>query len=76
MMHAHGQNASEHPRNSSLAAVVTFQLGRQMVTPSSGVNRTATIHDTTNDTAITTNKVNVYSPALLLLRPMGIIRRR
>ena len=43
-----------------------------MVTPSNGVNRTATIHDTSNDTAITTNNVKVNSPALLLLSPIGM----
>ena len=41
-------------------------------TPSSGVNSTATIHDTINDTAMTTNRVKVNSPALLLFSPIGI----
>ena len=43
-----------------------------METPSNGVNSTATIQDTVNETAITTNNVNVNSPALLLLRPIGM----
>ena len=43
-----------------------------MVTPSSGVNSTATIHDTIRETAITTNSVKVNSPALLLLSPIGM----
>ena len=38
----------------------------------SGVNSTATIHDTSSETAITTNSVKVNSPALLLLRPIGM----
>ena len=72
VMHAHRARRERTPGNSSLVAVMTFQLGRQDVTPSSGVNSTATIHDTINETAITTNKVKVNSPALLLLRPIGI----
>ncbi|MNL08758.1 hypothetical protein D3C87_1294930 [compost metagenome] len=43
-----------------------------IATPSSGVNTTATIHDTISETAITTNRVNVNSPAALLLRPTGM----
>ena len=49
----------------------SFIFAGRIVTPSKGVNNTATIHDTINDTAITTNKVKVNSPALLLLSPMG-----
>ena len=49
-----------------------FILAGRIVTPSNGVNSTATIHETTKDTAITTNKVKVNSPALLLLRPIGM----
>ena len=33
---------------------------------------TATIQDTISETAITTNRVKVNSPALLLLRPIGM----
>ncbi len=36
------------------------------------MNRTATIHETTSDTAMTTNKVKVNSPAALVLRPTGM----
>ena len=36
------------------------------------MNSTATIQDTISDTAITTNRVKVNSPALLLLRPIGM----
>jgi hypothetical protein len=43
-----------------------------MVTPSSGVNSTATTHDTIRETAITTNRVKVNSPALLLFSPIGM----
>ena len=42
------------------------------VTPSSGVNSTATIQETSSDTAMTTNSVKVYSPAALLLSPIGM----
>ncbi len=43
-----------------------------MVTPSNGVNRTATIHETISETAMTTNSVKVNSPAALLFNPMGM----
>ena len=33
---------------------------------------TATIHETMSDTAMTTNRVNVNSPAELELRPTGM----
>ena len=46
-------------------------LGR-ISTPSNGVKITATIQDTISDTAITTNRVKVNSPAALLLSPMGM----
>ena len=46
-------------------------LGR-IVTPSSGANTTATIQDTTSETAMTTKSVKVNSPAALLLRPTGM----
>ena len=36
------------------------------------MNSTATIQDTISDTAITTNRVKVNSPALLVLRPIGM----
>ena len=39
--------------------------------PSSGVNRTATIHEIDNDAARTMNSEKVNSPALLLLKPIG-----
>ena len=42
------------------------------VTPRTGVKSTATIHETSSDTAITMNIVKVYSPASLLLRPIGM----
>ncbi|MNP21044.1 hypothetical protein D3C76_1136490 [compost metagenome] len=42
-----------------------------MCTPSTGANNTATIHDTIMATAMTANRVKVYSPAELALRPMG-----
>ena len=35
------------------------------------MNRTATIQDTVSETASTTKSVNVNSPALLLLKPIG-----
>jgi len=43
-----------------------------MVTPSSGVNNTATTQDTSSDTAMTTNSVKVNSPAALLFSPIGM----
>ena len=49
-----------------------FILAGRIVTPSSGLNSTATIHETTRETAITTNSVNVNSPALLLFSPIGM----
>ncbi|MNL64395.1 hypothetical protein D3C87_1886050 [compost metagenome] len=42
------------------------------VTPMSGVNKTATIQETTSDTAMTTKRVKVNSPALLLLNATGM----
>ena len=42
------------------------------VTPSSGVNSTATSQDTISATEITTNRVKVNSPAALSLRPTGM----
>ena len=47
-------------------------LAGRIVTPSNGVNSTATIQDTSNETAMTTNRVKVNSPALLVLRPIGM----
>ena len=46
-------------------------LALRICTPSTGANSTATTHDTSIATAITANRVKVYSPAELLLRPMG-----
>ncbi|MCY1180114.1 hypothetical protein D9M73_205420 [compost metagenome] len=43
----------------------------RICTPSTGANSTATIHETIMATAITANRVKVYSPAMLSLRPMG-----
>ena len=37
----------------------------RMVTPRSGVNRTATIQETTSETAITTNSVTINAPQLV-----------
>ena len=51
-----------------MRAATTFG---SMVTPSSGVNSTATTQEISSEDAITANKVNVYSPAELLLRPIG-----
>ena len=51
---------------------LAFIVAGRMVTPSSGAKSTATIHDTSSDTAMTTNSVKVYSPAALLLRPIGM----
>ena len=48
-----------------------IDVGRK-VTPSSGVNSTATIQEITSDTAMTTNSVKVNSPAALVLRPIGM----
>ncbi|MNN84242.1 hypothetical protein D3C76_1652470 [compost metagenome] len=42
-----------------------------MCTPITGANSTATTHETIMATAITANRVKVYSPAELPLRPMG-----
>ena len=42
------------------------------VTPSRGVNSTATIQETISETAITTNSVKVNSPAALELSPIGM----
>jgi hypothetical protein len=42
------------------------------MTPSSGVNRTATSQDTTSAIAITANREKQYSPALLRAKPMGM----
>ena len=54
-----------------LASCRRIVSGRS-VTPSSGVNSTATIHDTRSATAITTKSVKVYSPAALSLRLIGM----
>ncbi|MNI85255.1 hypothetical protein D3C73_1422300 [compost metagenome] len=43
----------------------------RMCTPITGANSTATIHDTIMATAITANKVKVYSPAELAFSPIG-----
>ena len=45
---------------------------RRIMTPSSGVNRTATSQDTTSAIAITANREKQYSPALLRAKPMGM----
>ncbi len=42
------------------------------MTPISGVNSTATIQETSSETAITTNSVKVNSPAALMFRPTGM----
>ena len=42
------------------------------LTPSRGVNSTATIHEISSAAAITANRVKVYSPAELWLRPIGM----
>ena len=42
-----------------------------MVTPSSGVNSTATTQEISSAAAITANSVKVYSPAELPFRPIG-----
>ena len=42
-----------------------------MVTPSSGVNSTATTHEISSAAAITANSVKVYSPAELPFSPIG-----
>ena len=42
-----------------------------MVTPSSGVNSTATAHEIRSAAAITANSVKVYSPAELPFSPIG-----
>ncbi|MNR68491.1 hypothetical protein D3C85_1930880 [compost metagenome] len=42
-----------------------------MYTPSTGAKNTATNQDNSSATAITANRVKVYSPAWLSLRPMG-----
>ena len=49
-----------------------FSRAGRMVTPRSGVNSTATIHETISETARTTKSVKVNSPALLLFRPTGM----
>ena len=49
-----------------------FIVTGSKVTPSSGVNSTATIQDTTSDTAMTTKSVKVNSPAALSLSPTGM----
>jgi len=46
-------------------------LALRICTPSTGANSTATTHDTSIATAITANRVKVYSPAELLFSPMG-----
>ncbi|SST11066.1 Uncharacterised protein [Acinetobacter baumannii] len=43
----------------------------RMCTAITGANSTATIHDSSRATAITANRVKVYSPAELALSPMG-----
>ncbi|MNH27677.1 hypothetical protein D3C79_878000 [compost metagenome] len=43
----------------------------RICTPSTGAKNTATTHDTIRATAITANRVKVYSPAELALRPIG-----
>ena len=59
-------------KNQPRLSCACFILSGKMVTPSSGVNSTATIHEVSSDTAITTNSVKVNSPAALLLRPIGM----
>ena len=49
-----------------------FSAFGSSVTPSSGVNSTATIQETISETAITTNSVKVNSPAALELSPIGM----
>ena len=46
-------------------------LALRICTPRTGANKTATTQETNIATAITANRVKVYSPAELLLRPMG-----
>ena len=53
-----------------LASCLCIDFGR-IITPISGVNRTATIHDRVSDIAMTTKSEKVYSPALELLKPIG-----
>ena len=48
-----------------------LHLGREDGHAEQRREHTATIHDTINETAITTNKVKVNSPALLVLRRSG-----
>ncbi|KAF1068140.1 MAG: hypothetical protein GAK45_01453 [Pseudomonas citronellolis] len=48
-----------------------FRVFGSTCTAITGANSTATIHDSTSATAITANRVKVYSPAELALRPMG-----
>ena len=48
-----------------------FTSALRMCTAITGANSTATTHDTSIATAITANRVKVYSPAELALRPIG-----
>ena len=56
-------------RDGASAALFTVRGSR--VTPSSGVNSTATTHEISSAAAITANSVKVYSPAELPFRPIG-----
>jgi hypothetical protein len=65
-------SASNAPRNRpGPSAVFGFTAFGSMVTPSSGVKITATNHEMSSEEAITANSVKVYSPAELLLSPIG-----
>ena len=54
------------------SAVLCFIVAGRNVTPMIGANSTATIHEITSETAITTNSENVYSPAAEEFSPMGM----
>jgi len=56
-------------RDGASAAVLAVR--GNSATPSNGVNSTATTQEISSEEAITANRVKVYSPAELLLRPIG-----
>src|ERR1700712_546664 len=70
-MHSASKPANARPSIPGPAVCCASLLGKSH-TPSSGVNNTATTQETSSDTAITTNSVNVNSPAELALRPTGM----
>jgi len=60
------------PFSRDAVSAAGFTVRGSRLTPSKGVNSTATTHEISSAAAITTNSVKVYSPAALRLRPTGM----